>query len=75
MYGSARCATALFHSILFVIIRTIFPPVARQRGISRVVFRWSDELCGSPLSSIGTPPAADHGVLGISDRLGILDVG
>ena len=71
-----RCTTASFYSILSVTIRTpFFPPVARQPGISRVVFQWSDELCGSPLSSIGTPPAADHGVLGISDRLGILDVG
>ena len=28
-----------------------FLPVARQPGINRVVFRWSEGLCGSPLSS------------------------
>ena len=53
MYGSARCASALFHAILSVIIRMIFPPVARQRGIHRVFFgvvrramRVSPELLG-----------------------------
>ena len=61
LYGSARCASALFHSILSVIIRMIFPPVARQRGINRVVFGWSDGLCGSPLSSLGTSPVVGHG--------------
>ena len=64
MYGSARCASAFFHSILSVIIRMIFPPVARQRGIIRVVFRWPDGLCGSSLSTLGTSPVVSHGVEG-----------